>query len=202
MTGVLPARARIILAGCLPLLGCGQISIHDGDFLCGAMPPYCPPQQACGGDGYCHSGTVDPAPPSPIVPSGAYALLISGTEGHYLRTDIDHGTTVQVGWDHVGNYEAWILVVATPATVALRCKYNGLYVTADVSSPRAPLSSDATTIGKAQQFQLFDRSDGTMGIFSVAAGYDVATDPTVNGDAFADREGPAAAQGFTLVAQK
>jgi hypothetical protein len=208
MTGVSPlltacglARLRVgVTLGCLLLLGCGEVSIHDGDFLCGTMPPYCPSQQSCGGDGYCHSGAVDPAPPSPIVPTGTYALLVSGTEGHYLRTDLDHGTTVQVGWDHVGNYEQWVLVQAAPHTVALRCKQSGLYVTADASAPRAPLTSDAASIGGAQQFQLFARSDGTTGIFSVAAGQYVATDPTVNGDAFADREGPAASQGFTLMA--
>jgi hypothetical protein len=189
-----------MILGCLPLVGCGQVTINDGDFLCGTMPPYCPAQQSCGGDGYCHSGTVDPAPPSPIVLTGAYALLVSGTEGHYLRTDLDHGTAVQVGWDHVGDYEQWVLVQAAPHTVALRCKKNGLYATADASSARAPLSSNVTSIGEGQQFQLFARSDGTTGIFSVAAGFYVATDPTVNGDAFADREGPAAAQGFTLMA--
>lgn len=190
--------ARLIL-GCLPFLGCGQVTLHDGDFLCGTMPPYCPPQQACGGDGYCHEGAVDPAPSYPVVPVGAYALLVSGTEGHYLRTDLDHGTTVQVGWDHVGDYEQWVLEQAAPGTVAIRCKYSGLYVTAATASPRAPLSSDSAVVGDAQRFQLFGRSDGLTGIFSVAAGLYVATDPTVTGDAFADREGPAAAQGMTLV---
>jgi hypothetical protein len=143
---------------------------------------------------------VDPAPSSPIVTVGAYALLISGTEGHYLRTDLDHGTTVQVGWDHVGNYEQWVLVQAAPHIVAIRCKQNGLYVTAASAAPRAPLSSNGTSIGAAEKFQLFARGDGTTGIFSVAAGQYVATDPTLNGDAFADREGPAASQGFTLTA--
>jgi hypothetical protein len=189
-----------MVIACLPLLGCGQITIDDGAFLCGTVPPYCPPQQSCGGDGKCHSGPVDPAPPAPILPKGQYALLVSGTEGHYLRTDIDHGTSVQVGWDHVGNYEQWILVPSASPNVALKCKYNGLYVTAGATSDRAPLSSDATSIGDAQQFQFFTRSDGTTGIFSVASAQYVATDPTVNGDAFADREGPAAGQGFTLMA--
>jgi hypothetical protein len=106
---------------------------------------------------------------------GTYALLVSGTEGHFLRTDIDHGTTVQVGWDHVGNYEQWVLVSSTSQTVGLKCKYSGLYVTAGASSDRAPLSSDATTIGDAQRFQFFKRSDETIGIFSVAAGQYVAT---------------------------
>jgi hypothetical protein len=193
------ARACLVIA-CLSLLGCGQISISDGAFLCGTAPPYCPPEEACGGDGYCHSGPVDPAPQSPVVLQGAYALLISGTEGHFLRTDIDHGTTVQVGWDHVGNYEQWVLVPSTSPTVALRCKWNNLYVTAGAASDGAPLSSDASSIGDAQQFQLFKRSDDTTGIFSVASGQYVTTDPTQNGDAFANREGPAASQGFTLMA--
>jgi hypothetical protein len=189
-----------MVLGCLTLLGCGQVTIHDGDFLCGTTAPYCPDQEACGGDGRCHTGVVDPAPPSPVVHVGPYALLVSGTEGHYLRTDLDHGTTVQVGWDHVGNYEQWVLVQAAPSMLALRCKQSGLYVTAATSSPRAPLSSDATSIGDAQRFQLFERSDGTTGVFSVAAGHYIATDPTANGDAFADRVGPAASQGFTLMA--
>jgi hypothetical protein len=190
-----------MILGCLPLVGCGQVSIHDGDFLCGTVPPYCPPQQSCGGDGYCHSGTVNPAPPSPIVPVGNYALLVSGTEGHYLRTDIGgDGTTVQVGWDQVGSYETWSLAQAGPGVVAIRCAVNGFYVTARTGSPRAPLSSVGTTIGDAQQFQIFERDDGTIGIFGVLAGHYVATDPTANGDAFADRVGPAASQGFTLMA--
>jgi hypothetical protein len=190
-----------MILGCLPVLGCGQVTIGDGDFLCGTTPPYCPPQQSCGGDGRCHEGTVDPAPSSPIVHVGTYALLVSGTEGHYLRTDIGgDGTTVQVGWDQVGAYEQWTVTQAAPNIVAIRCKLNGLYVTAGGSSPRAPLSSVGTAIGDAQQFQMFERDDGTIGIFSVMSGHYVATDATANGDAFADRVGPAAAQGFTLTA--
>jgi hypothetical protein len=200
MVGWSPACARLILV-CFSLVGCGQVTIHDGDFLCGTAPPYCPPQQSCGGDGYCHSGSVDPAPPSPIVPVGSYALLVSGTEGHYLRTDIGgDGTTVQVGWDQVGAYEQWTLAQAAPNIVSIRCKFNNLYVTAGGSSPRAPLSSVSTTIGTAQHFQMFQRDDGTIGIFSVMSARYVATDPSANGDAFADGVGPAAAQGFTLMA--
>ena len=190
-----PALALLLVAAAEGL-GCG--TIHDAEFRCGNAPPYCPPDQSCGGDGFCHAGKEDLAPPNPIVKSGVFGFFLENSGDHYLRTDVAHGTSVQVGWDRIGDQEKFTLRQDQGTTISIACGLTGRYVTAKTSVDRAPLSAESLSVGDNERFELGDRGDGMLLLYSVGAKAYVATDPLQNGDAFADRGSPSAAQGLSL----
>ncbi len=113
-----------------------------------------------------------------LPPTGQTVSLRAETSDRYVAADLNRSRRLVAdrawvrGWEQ---FEVTDGADADPATVALRARANGRFVTA---APGTPLAATATSAGPGERFAWEPHADGTVCLKSLATGAYAAAGPS------------------------